>query len=120
VENGNKLRLAVIIGSTGKGRKKCNRWHNEEWHGRPVGFVSYGGNSGGLRAVEQLRQVFAELHVVMVRNTVGFHHVWNHFNSTGQPSNMEKSEAAARSMLAQLAWCGQVLREAKLTRPYKF
>src|SRR5690606_27212247 len=32
-----------------------------EWHAKPVGFVSYGGMSGGLRAVEQLRQVFSEL-----------------------------------------------------------
>jgi NAD(P)H-dependent FMN reductase len=33
-----------------------------EWHAKPIGFVSYGGMSGGLRAVEQLRAVFAELH----------------------------------------------------------
>ena len=35
-----------------------------EWRAKPVGFVSYGGLAGGLRAVEQLRQVFAELHAV--------------------------------------------------------
>src|SRR5918998_5196989 len=29
-----------------------------EWQAKPVGFVSYGGLSGGLRAVEQLRVVF--------------------------------------------------------------
>jgi len=33
-----------------------------EWHAKPVAFISYGGVSGGLRAVEQLRLVFAELH----------------------------------------------------------
>src|SRR5690606_34181376 len=27
----------------------------EEWHAKPVGFVSYGGASGGLRAIEHLR-----------------------------------------------------------------
>jgi NAD(P)H-dependent FMN reductase len=100
--------------------KNAIDWHSKEWKAKPVGFVSYGGNSGGLRAVEQLRQVFAELHAVTVRNTVSFHHVWNHFNSEGPPRNIEKSEAAAKSMLDQLAWWAQALREAKLTRPYKF
>jgi len=33
-----------------------------EWAAKPVGFVSYGGVAGGLRAVEHLRPVFAELH----------------------------------------------------------
>src|SRR5690606_9232938 len=35
-----------------------------EWRAKPIGFVSYGGMSGGRRAVEQLRQVVAELHMV--------------------------------------------------------
>jgi NAD(P)H-dependent FMN reductase len=35
-----------------------------EWRTKPVGFVSYGGMSGGLRAVEQLRLVFAELEAI--------------------------------------------------------
>ena len=39
-------------------------WHFDEWQAKPVAFVSYGGISGGLRAVEHLRQVFAELHAV--------------------------------------------------------
>src|SRR6478736_2217180 len=47
-----------------------------EWHAKPVGFVSYGGLSGGLRAVEQLRQVFAELHTVTIRDTLSFHGGW--------------------------------------------
>ena len=43
-----------------------------EWHAKPVAFVSYGGVSGGLRAVEQLRLVFAELHAVTIRDSVSF------------------------------------------------
>ena len=44
-----------------------------EWQAKPIGFVSYGGLSGGLRAVEQLRQVFAELHAMTVRDSVSLH-----------------------------------------------
>jgi hypothetical protein len=42
-------------------------WHYTQWQAKPIGFVSYGGLGGGLRAVEQLRQVFAELHAMTER-----------------------------------------------------
>ena len=40
-----------------------------EWNHKAAGFVSYGGASG-VRAVEQLRLVLAELHVATVRSQV--------------------------------------------------
>jgi NAD(P)H-dependent FMN reductase len=39
---------------------------NKEWWYKPVGFASYGGVSGGLRAVEQLKAVVAFLRMVPV------------------------------------------------------
>lgn len=93
-------------------------WHYQEWRAKPVGFVSYGGMAGGLRAVEQLRQVFAELHAVTVRDTVSFHAAWAQFDSEGRPKDPEGYERAAKSMLDQLVWWGQVLREARAQRPY--
>ena len=54
-------------------------WFDSEWHAKPVGFVSYGGMAGGQRAVEHLRQVFAELHAVTVRDTLSFHMAWERF-----------------------------------------
>lgn len=59
--------------------------HFKEWQARPVGFVSYGGLSGGLRAVEHLGPVFAELHAVTVRNTVSFHGGRSCFGPDGRP-----------------------------------
>jgi NAD(P)H-dependent FMN reductase len=50
-----------------------DRLAGPEWQAKPVGFVSYGGLSAGLHAVEQLRAVFAELHTVTIRETVSFH-----------------------------------------------
>jgi NAD(P)H-dependent FMN reductase len=99
--------------------KNAIDWHFKEWQAKPVGFVSYGGVAGGLRAVEQLRQVFAELHAVTVRDTVSFHGVWARFDSDGRPKNAEGCERAAKSMLDQLAWWGHALREARTTRPYR-
>jgi len=48
----------------------------EPWRAKPVAFVSYGGMAGGLRAVEALRLVFAELHAVTIRDTVSLHNPW--------------------------------------------
>jgi NAD(P)H-dependent FMN reductase len=40
-----------------------------EWNNKVAGFVSYGG-AGGVRAVEQLRLVLAEVQIATVRNQV--------------------------------------------------
>ncbi|MGV9878564.1 NADPH-dependent FMN reductase [Streptomyces sp. NPDC003006] len=93
-------------------------WHYSEWRAKPVGFVSYGGMAGGLRAVEQLRQVFAELHAVTVRDTVSFHGVWSCFDESGALCDPTGPVSAAKTMLDQLAWWGHTLREGKAVRPY--
>ncbi|MDT0344978.1 NADPH-dependent FMN reductase [Streptomyces litchfieldiae] len=100
------------------GLKNVIDWHREEWHAKPIGFVSYGGLSGGLRAVEHLRVVFAELHAVTVRDTVSFHLVWNQFDDQGRLAEPAGPEGAATAMLDQLAWWGDALRAARSTRPF--
>ncbi len=90
-----------------------------EWKAKPLGLVSYGGVGGGLRAVEQLRQVFAELHVVTVRNTVSFHQFWELFDA-GQLRDPRGPDLAASVMLDELAWWAKVLRAARLASPPPF
>lgn len=74
-----------------------------EWRGKAVGFVSYGGLAGGVRAVEQLRQVAAELHMVTVRDAVMFARVRKSFDDRGHTGDGPAHDGAAR-MLAQLRW----------------
>lgn len=93
-------------------------WHHAEWQAKPVAFVSYGGISGGLRAVEHLRQVFAELHTVSVRDTVSFHNAGALFDDEGRHKDPAVPDAAAKTLLDQLVWWGHALREAKVRRPY--
>jgi NAD(P)H-dependent FMN reductase len=88
------------------------------WQAKPVGFVAYGGMSGGLRAVEALRVVFAEVHAVTVRDTVSIHAVRTQFDADGQPINPDGVNGAARVMLDLLEWWGLALRDAKAVRPY--
>ena len=89
-----------------------------EWRGKPVGFVSYGGISGGLRAVEQLRLVFGELHAAPIRDGVAFSDAWSRFDSEGRLLDADRAEQAMATMLAQLHWWASALRTARQTVPY--
>ncbi|NKY56867.1 NAD(P)H-dependent oxidoreductase [Nocardia flavorosea] len=88
-----------------------------EWRAKPIGFVSYGGLSGGLRAVEQLRQVVAEIHMVSVRESVSFHRARKQFDADGNTGDGAAIDAADR-MLSQLAWWGNALAAARVSEPY--
>lgn len=91
----------------------------EPWQGKPVGFVSYGGLSGGLRAVEQLRQVFAELHAVTIRDSLALVNAWEQFDEAGRlRDDTERARRRMRSLLAQLHWWASALRTARRERPY--
>jgi NAD(P)H-dependent FMN reductase len=85
----------------------------EEWAAKPAALVSYGGVSGGLRAVEHLRQVFAELNVFAIRDTVSFHHAQDQFDAEGRPKDESTKGRAASKLLDQLAWWGHALRHAR-------
>nr|AAR16419.1 putative reductase LndZ4 [Streptomyces globisporus] len=98
--------------------KNAVDWYRREWYAKPVAFVSYGGISGGLRAVEQLRLVFAELHAPTMRDSVSFHRVWEQFDEAGRPGDPVGCGHAAKTMLDQLDWWTRSLTEARAKRPY--
>jgi len=132
------LQLAIIIGSTREGRfgPRVTRWfatmardHGRfdvdlidlaytEWQAKPVAFASYGGLAGGLRAVEQLRQVFAEVHATTVRDVVSLHNPWTLFDEDARAHEPTGSEAAAKTLLDRLAWWAGALRAARDSVPY--
>lgn len=88
-----------------------------EWRGKPIGFVSYGGMSGGLRAVEQLRQVATELHMVSVRDSVGIHRARKAFDDHGNLDDGAAVDATSR-MLDQLYWWAASTRSRQDAHPY--
>jgi NAD(P)H-dependent FMN reductase len=90
-----------------------------EWQAKPVAFVSYGGISGGLRAVEQLRQVFAELHAVTIRDSVSFAGAWEQFDGAGMLLRPERAERSMATMLDRLRWWAGAPRAARNAEPYK-
>lgn len=89
-----------------------------EWQAKPVAFVSYGGISGGLRAVEHLRGVFAELHAVGLRDTVSFANAWTLFGDDGALIDPVNAQQAMTVMLNRLAWWASALKTARAQQAY--
>ena len=91
---------------------------DEEWYAKPVALVSYGGISGGLRAVEQLRLVFAELHAVTIRDTVSFHFARRQFDADGEPVDTGGSRGGHDHAARPVGVVGQCAADARETTPY--
>lgn len=100
--------------------KNAVDWFYSEWQLKPVGFVSYGGRTGGLQAVDALRDVFTEFHAVPLRDALLFADFWERFDHDGRPVDVERTSARADGFLEQLAWWALTLREARAERPYPF
>jgi NAD(P)H-dependent FMN reductase len=92
--------------------------HHQEWAAKPVGFVSYGAGSGGVRAVEQLRPIFAELHAVTTRTGVVLTAPWERLDQQGRLVDDGSLSRAADATLDELAWWADALRTARHNRPY--
>jgi NAD(P)H-dependent FMN reductase len=93
-------------------------WHFTQWQAKPVAFVSYGGFGGGLRAIEHLRLVLAEMHAVTIRDTVSFDNHWMRFDDDGELVEADGPNAAAKTLLDRLSWWATVLHEARQKSPY--
>ncbi|WP_326633483.1 NAD(P)H-dependent oxidoreductase [Nonomuraea fuscirosea] len=88
---------------------------HHEWHHKPAGFVSYGGISGGTRAVQGLRQVVSTLKMVPVLEAVNIPFVWQLPVEDGVLRPNQISETAAADMLAELAKLTGALRAMRLS-----
>jgi len=75
----------------------------QEWAYKPVGFVSYGGMSGGLRSVQMTKQIVTTLKMMPLPDGVVFPMYAQSLNKeTGVFSPDQKAEKAAQAMLNEL------------------
>lgn len=92
---------------------------NAEWRAKPMGFVSYGGPAGGIRAVEQLRQVAVELHLVPLRDAVAIPMARTAFGEDGSPADPDGLIAdSVHTMFERLVWWSRALAAARRVAPY--
>ncbi|WP_194815060.1 NADPH-dependent FMN reductase [Nocardia sp. XZ_19_385] len=88
-------------------------WHFTEWNEKAIGFVGYSGLTGGLLAIEHLRQVFNELNAHTVRNYVSFPRYYLLFDEEGKLVDPAEPNEAAAAMLDQLHWWSAALTAAR-------
>jgi NAD(P)H-dependent FMN reductase len=77
-----------------------------EWAYKPVGFVSYGGISGGLRSVQMVKQIVTALRMMPLPEAVAIPLFSNHMKD-GKFAGTEQHEKSVVTMLDELArWTG--------------
>jgi len=76
---------------------------HDEWRGKPVGFVSYGGVAAGTRAVQMLKQVVTALRMVPIPESVSIPFVRQFIDQQARLMPNEVMEQAAAAMLDELA-----------------
>jgi NAD(P)H-dependent FMN reductase len=80
-----------------------------EWQYKPVGFVSYGGVSGGTRAVQMLKQVVTTLKMTPLPEAVSIPFVARFIDDEGDFAPDEMIEQSAQAMLSELLRVSEAL-----------
>ena len=84
---------------------------HEEWARKAVGFVSYGGLSGGMRAVQMLKPVLTCLRMVPVTDQVALANYAQYLRD-GRFEPGSDAELACRTMLDELHFMTAALRRS--------
>jgi NAD(P)H-dependent FMN reductase len=80
---------------------------SQEWAHKPVGFVSYGGPAGGIRAVQMVKPMMTALKMVVVLESVMAPLFMHGIDDKGSFKASEMQEGGAKAMLdALLKWTG--------------
>ncbi len=78
-----------------------------EWHYKPAGFVSYGGASGGTRAVQMAKQVVTTMRMMPLPEAVAIPFFTKLLDAEGRFAGEKGFDDAAKVMLDELArWTG--------------
>ncbi|MDP2274646.1 MAG: hypothetical protein Q8N23_05860 [Archangium sp.] len=77
-----------------------------------MAFVSYGGSSGGVRAVEQLRLVAIELQLAPIRDEVNIAFAMRALDEHGVPTEAFHHKCL-EAMLDELSWWTQTLKTGR-------
>jgi NAD(P)H-dependent FMN reductase len=77
----------------------------KEWNNKAAGFVGYG-SAGGVRAVEHLRQVMAEVQVATVRNQVALSLFTDFENYTTFKPDPRHEKSLSQMFDQLIAWSG--------------
>ncbi|MFC7549014.1 NADPH-dependent FMN reductase [Plantactinospora sp. GCM10030261] len=97
--------------------KRLIDWHYGEWSRKPATIVAYGVH-GGYAAIEHLRGVLAELHVVTTRRVMGLPAPWACLDEHQRYAPDDGIRGGLAGSLAELRWWAEVLADARHNRPF--
>jgi NAD(P)H-dependent FMN reductase len=94
--------------------KNALDWVYPEWNRKACAFVGHGAQ-GGVRAVQQLREIVSELQMMPVRRAVHLplQTLMAHFQGGDVDKELTNSDAAAGLMLDDLLWWTEALTVAR-------
>ncbi|HLT94763.1 MAG TPA: NAD(P)H-dependent oxidoreductase [Membranihabitans sp.] len=87
---------------------------HQEWSEKPVGFVSYGGVSGGTRAVESLIPVATALGMMPIPKAVNVPFFATYIDAEGRFMPGEIQNKAAKNMVAHLKRWARALQAMRV------
>jgi len=83
---------------------------HQEWKYKPVGFVSYGGVSAGLRSVQMLKQVVTTLNMMPLPQQVNLPFFAKEIDENGNFKANSSAVSSAKDMLKELEKWSNALR----------
>lgn len=83
---------------------------NSEWNRKPVGFVNWGGNSGGTRAQTALRPVVGALGMVMTKGNIEINFPQRQISDEGEFVPNEQHTQVLKLQLDELLALDEALR----------
>jgi NAD(P)H-dependent FMN reductase len=95
---------------------------NKEWAYKPLGFVSYGGVSGGTRAMQVIRQMAAGVRALPIYESVNIPMIGGLIEGEGKSRRFNAPEIQAKgadAMLDELHKLAQVLQPLYLRQPVR-
>lgn len=85
----------------------------QEWRHKPVAFVSYGADAGGIRATEHLRQVVAWLDMHDLSSFVSIPNYWTQLNENGSFTPNDHQSEKLEHVFENLAFWSEALVEPR-------
>lgn len=85
----------------------------QEWANKPVAFVSYGADGGGIRAIEQFRQVVSWLKMHDLNKFISLPSYYLNLDEQGNYKFSDDETERAHSMLKDLVFWAEQLKETR-------
>lgn len=85
----------------------------QEWAHKPVGLVSYGGVSGGMRAAQSIKPLLTSMNMMPVKEAVTIQFVSKQVNDDGRFEPIDSHESSGTAMLNALARWEQAMRSLR-------